>query len=97
MTYTLPPHPGQESIVPIDAQVLDEAHWRRLSVGELIRAMDQAYVLMPPAGWRMSCFVAAHGQKVTGITVYRRPASLRAWLSVAWPAFVKIVSRRWGV
>ena len=81
-------------VVGIDADTLDERHWKRLSIGTLIRAMDQAYILMPPfPGWRMSCFFASDGQRVTGRTTYRRPASLRAWLSIALPLARKLWKR----
>jgi hypothetical protein len=93
MTYQLPPHLHHESVFTVDSQMLDERNWKRLPAGTLIRSFDQFFLLMPPAGWAMSNFVAADGQRVTGRTVYRRPRSLRAWLTVALPAARKVVSR----
>lgn len=77
--YQLPP---DQPVINMDASDLGESHWRRVNVGELIKTHYQAYVLLPPAGWRLSVFFTSDNQKVTGRTHYRAPASLRAWLQV---------------
>jgi hypothetical protein len=89
----LPPY---QSVVNVDAEMLGEQHWRRVSVGERVKSYHQAFILVPgpTGGWQLSSFCTADKQIVTGRTVYRAPASLRAWLSVAWPVTKKLV-RRW--
>lgn len=84
MIYQLPAY---QPVIPFDDSQIGRG-WRRVSVGEVIKPSFQAYVLMPPnPGWRIS---SCDGMKVTGMTHYRAPASLRAWLTVA-----PQIARKW--
>lgn len=80
-----PPLPPHQPVVSADAATLDESHYRRLSIGETIRAGDEAFLLVPNAHWAPTSCV---GSKVTGRTHYRRANSLRAWCRVM-PRVVK--------
>ncbi len=95
MTYTLPPY---QPVVAVDANTLDERHWRRVSVGEVVHTHWQAYLLIsgPGGGWQLTSFWTKDGQRVTGRTVYRAPASLSAWLSLAAPLVRKWWARLTG-
>ncbi len=74
--YNLPPH---IPVVTVDADTVDERHYRRLQVGEVVRPWCEAYLLMPTPHWRLASCV---GDKVSGRTAYRAPISLRAWVRI---------------
>ncbi len=76
----LPPY---QPIVGANAQELDESHYERLNINDLIRTYDQCYLLVPSPHWVISSFFPKDKQKVTGRTTYRRPNSLRAWVQIA--------------
>lgn len=72
--------------------------WRRVSIGEPIKSSYQAFTFAPGARkpeWRLSSFYSAEGEKVTGRTHYRAPASVRAWLSVLPRLAIKLARGYW--
>lgn len=81
--------PSHESIVPIEDSDIGRG-WRRVATGEPIKTWMEAFILFPPAGWRLSSFFTSDKQYVTGRTVYRSPASIAAWASLIAP-----LARKW--
>jgi len=56
------------------------AGWRRVDIGERVRSHYQSLCFAPSVGWRLTvCPGIVHD----GRTTYRRPASVRAWFTVA--------------
>ncbi len=89
MSPTLYPPEPQLPVFNVDAELLDERNWRRVSTGGVVRTHFQAYLLLPQGGWQLTSFFTSDGQKVTGRTAYRSPTSLKAWLSIARPLAAK--------
>ncbi len=71
--------------------------WERAPQGEVIKTYWQyyAYWTTPPS-WGIGSFCTSDGEINRGFQTYRRPASLRAWLTIAVPAIKKLIHRRWG-
>ena len=59
--------------------------WRRVAYGELVRTHYQALLMheMPGPRWRICSYFTDDGYHTKGLTHYRAPASIGAWLSVA--------------
>ncbi len=91
-----PPSPFPQfnlPVVGVDADTLDERHWRRMSIGEPIVTACQAFCFMPPnTGWHISAFFTSDDQKVTGRTSYRAPASFKAW----WEIAPQVIGKWWA-
>lgn len=89
MTYTLPPHLGQHPIVGLDDDQIGRG-WRRVAIGEVVKTHYETWLLLPHPHWALGAFFTSDGYRNKGVTHYRAPSSVRAYLSVALPC-----ARKW--
>ncbi len=92
--YHIPmdPLPTYQPVIGLDDGQIGTG-WRRVAVDEVVKTYFQSYLLVPRGHWALTSFYTKQGVKVSGRSHYRAPASLSAWLSVAWPVLCKLVCR----
>jgi len=56
--------------------------WTSVGTNVLVRTTDQVYRLHPRVGWQLSAYFTSEHFANPGLSHFRRPASLRAWLTV---------------
>lgn len=67
--------------------------WRRVETGEVVKTYYQCYYFAPEVGWRLSSFWTVEEYRNRGVSNYREPASVKAWLIIL-PQLVKKVWAR---
>ena len=72
------------------------AGWTRVEVGAPIKTSYQLFAwFVDPPDWVISSFFTSDKEKNSGRQVYRRPSSLRAWVSLL-PSLIRKYLRRWA-
>lgn len=84
----IPPH---HPVITPDAREAEEHLYKSVPVGALIRTWYESYLLLPPPRWQITAFFTSDGERVSGRTSYRRPASLRAWARI----LPKVAAKWW--
>lgn len=74
------PLPSNLPVLDLDDKEIG-AGWRRVSVGETVRPWFEVFLLVPGPHWALT---SCAGDKVSGRSHYRAPASLGAWCRVLW-------------
>lgn len=98
---TVSPDPNLPENLPENLPTMGIPHnllgdgWAPVAVGEHVKSHYQLYAFfIARPGWVLSSFLTSDGYKNNGRQTYRKPISLRAYLSIIVPLVRKYL-RRW--
>ncbi len=88
-------HPNMP-VLSLDSEQCGGDSWRVPSIGEVVGTSWQAFSLVPRPRWKMSAYWTHEQYKHSGLTNYRVPVSIGAWLTVLGPLTKKLWKGLWS-
>lgn len=65
--------------------------WRRVGIGETVKTYYQVYSFFPIIGWKICSYWTNENFVNKGVSNYRQPVSIKAWLTV----FPQLMRKQW--